>query len=662
VLKHGQRLRQSVAALADCGHSARMSVVALLVLLAAAAPSSSTTPLVPFALESDADVVRALHAHYTKHEAKIPMRDGVKLHTHIWVPKPTTTTSPQTWPMLLVRTPYSVAPYGDNVLDDSNHRALTRFAPSFDLIKSGYIFVHQDVRGALMSEGSFVDVRPHRAGSVTIDESTDAYDTIDWLVKHVAGNNGRVGMWGISYPGFYAAQGAVEAHPALKAVSPQAPVTDWFLGDDFHHNGALCLADAFSFYANFGRARPKPTTTMKWDFAAPIKDTWDFFADMGPIKNANERYLHGEIAFWNDLLAHPNRDAFWQARDPLPHYKNIGPAVLVVGGWFDAEDLWGALATYRAMETQTKNNDVHLVMGPWSHGGWARTDGENLGDLEFGAKTAKDYRSQVEAPFFEHHLKGAASTSLPEALTFRTGSNEWHRFDAWPPKNTQAQTLFLGDRGSLTSTAGPAGIDRFVADPRHPVPFMEGAHDEVDRTYMTADQRFASRRPDVLTYSGAVLTQELVVAGPVDVDFFVETTGGDLDVVVKLIDVLPEETLNTKQTAPTSMLSGAQRLVRAEVFRGRFRKSFEKPEAFAPGVVENVHFTLPDLHHAFRPGHRVMVQVQASWFPLIDSNPQRFVDIGKATDADFVVATHGVHRGGVKASKLTLRTLPSTVH
>ena len=609
-----------------------MFVVALLLALSTlAAPSP---PLVPFALDSDAAVVRALAEHYTKHEAQIPMRDGVTLHTHIWVPKTTT----QRWPFLMTRTPYSVAPYGvDNVLDDSNHRALTRFAPSFDLIKSGYIFVHQDVRGALQSQGQFVDVRPmltKGAKATDIDEGTDAVDTIDWLVKHVDNNNGKVGIWGISYPGFYAAQAAAKAHPALVAVSPQAPVTEWFLGDDFHHNGALCLADAFSFYANFGRKRPQPTTSIKWDFEAPMTDAYDFYLDMGALKNANARYLKGEIPFWNELMAHPDRDAFWQARDPRPHYKNIKPAVLVVGGWFDAEDLWGTLATYKAMESQTANNDVHLVMGPWNHGGWVRTDGDRLGDVEFGAKTSAFYQQQIEFPFFEHHLKGAPSPSLPEVFSFRTGNNEWHRFDAWPPKQTTPQT----------------------------VPFMQGTHDGIDRDYMTADQRFASRRPDVLTFKGPLLREDVVVAGPVEVDVWIETTGGDLDVVIKLIDVVPESTKNTKQTAATSMRAGAQQLVRGEVFRGRYREGFDRPKPFSPAGIERVRFTLPDVHHAFRSGHRLMVQVQASWFPLIDRNPQRWVaNVNAADDADFIVATHTLHRGGLHASKLVVPTLRAAV-
>ncbi|HEY4223983.1 MAG TPA: CocE/NonD family hydrolase, partial [Myxococcota bacterium] len=326
-------------------------IAAILLALACDAPLTAPAgPLVPDELKTDDDVARALHEHYTKHEYEIPMRDGIKLHTDAWVPK-----DPGPWPFLITRTPYSVEPYGvENVLSGKNHRQVTRFAPSKELIRSGYIFVHQDVRGRLASEGTFVEVRPmadpakKRAhDEKAIDESTDAWDTIDYLVKNVPHNNGRAGVWGISYPGFYAAQSAVDAHPALKAVAPMAPVTEWFIGDDFHHNGAFFLGDAFDFEANFGKSRPLPTRKQSWDFApegAPA-DLYDFFLRMGPLRNANDKYLHGDIAFWNDMLAHPNRDAWWQARDPRPQYQSsvIKPAVLVVGGWFDAEDLWGAL-------------------------------------------------------------------------------------------------------------------------------------------------------------------------------------------------------------------------------------------------------------------------------------------------------------------------------
>ena len=620
-----------------------------------------STPLVPQPLTTDQAVVDAIAAFYTKHEFQVPMRDGVRLHTTVYVPKDDS----RRWPFLMARTPYGVSPYGvDNLPDASNHRRLTRFAPSFSLIQLGYIFVHQDVRGRMMSEGTFVDVRPLLKDGVTgagaVDESTDTSDTVEWLLKNVPGHNGRVGLWGISYPGRYAAEGAVAAHPAIRAVSPQAPVTDWFLGDDFHHNGALCLADAFSFYANFGRARPAPTPTMKWDFEPDVADVYDFYLGMGPLKNANGRYLHDDIAFWNDLMAHENRDAFWMARDPTPHYTAIKPAVLVVGGWYDAEDLWGSLRTYQAMNSQTPKNRVTLVMGPWAHGGWARSDGDSLGGLSFGQKTSVHYREQIEAPFFESHLKGTGSFAPAEAEMFVTGLNQWRAFDAWPPKEARPMVLSLAAGGALSTTKPTAATTRsWLADPAHPVPWMEGQYPELDHDYMVKDQRFASRRPDVVTFQTPVLDTDTVVAGPISVDFLVQTDGTDLDVVVKLIDVLPDNAETTAGGPAGQLRGGAQQLVRGEIMRGRFRDDFAVPRAFVPGKAERVRFTLPDVLHGFRRGHRLMIQVQASWFPLFDRNPQTFVPIRTASDADFVPHTHTLHLGPT-GSTITLPVLTPT--
>jgi putative CocE/NonD family hydrolase len=637
-----------------------LASLALALAVAVAPP-----PLVSGPVDSDADVVKAIAAHYTKHEAMVPMRDGVRLHTTIYVPKPSA--PGLTWPILMTRTPYGVAPYGvDNLPDASNHRRLTRFAPSPTLIKSGYIFVHQDVRGRMMSEGVFVDVRPlHQrplANASLIDEATDAADTVDWLLKNVPRNNGRVGLWGISYPGMYAAHAGVSGHPAIKAISPQAPVTDWFDGDDFHHNGALFVADAFSFYANFGRAREKPSPTMKWDFEPDIEDVYDFFLAMGPLENANRRYFKGSIAFWNDLMAHETRDAFWRARDPRRHYTNIGPAVLVVGGFYDAEDLWGTLATYRGMNadaSQRTSNKVHLAMGPWSHGGWARTDGDAMGMLRFGQKTSKHYQDTIEAPFFESHLKGDGSLVLPEATVFITGLNEWRQWPTFPPPATTKTMLYPTITGTLQTTPPSDGELRYVSDPAHPVPYMGGSQAEIDKTYMVADQRFASRRPDVLTFRGPVLDTDLVVVGSVSVDAVIATDGSDLDVVVKLIDVFPEDAEAPKDAPPGTVLAGAQILVRAEVMRGRYRQSLASPVAFTPGRFEHVRFTLPDVSHAFRRGHRLMVQVQSSLFPLVDRNPQTFVPIHTATEADFVAHTHTL-RVGATGTTLTLQTLPTS--
>jgi uncharacterized protein len=627
---------------------------AIAIALALTPALKDAGPLVPYEIKTDEDFVRALREHYTKNERAIPMRDGVKLHTDIYAPKDAT----RAWPILFVRTPYSLAPYGpENVPDAKNARALRRFIPSKELLRSGYIIVHQDVRGRLMSEGTFVDVRPlitpdQRKKKQGIDESTDAYDTVDWLVKNWPNNNGRVGVWGISYPGFYAAQAAVDAHPAVKAVSPEAPVTDWFVGDDFHHNGALCLADAFDFYANFGRERPKPTKKIAWDFEHEIADVYDFFLKLGPLKNANTKYLEGKIAFWNDLMAHPNRDAWWTARDPRPQYRDIKPAALVVGGWYDAEDLWGALHTYEAMETQTKANRVSLVMGPWAHGGWHRSDGDKLGDISFGQKASERFRDEIEFPFWESHLKGDGNVKTPEAFMFVTGENAWRAFPTWPPKSTSS-TLYLGN-GTLSSTRGAEGSDSWIADPHKPVPYMDGASAELDHEYMTADQRFASRRPDVLTFDSGVLSNDVTIAGPVTANIYVSTTGTDMDVVVKLIDVWPEDTNDPDPNPKGIRLGGYQQLVRAEVMRGKFRNSYEKPEPFKPGEPTLVKVPLPDLAHTFRAGHRMMVQVQASWFPMVDSNPQTFVDINTADESAFKTQTHTLLRTAKHPSSIVL--------
>jgi putative CocE/NonD family hydrolase len=633
-----------------------LSLIVLL-LAAVAAPvavaADTPPPLMSAAIESDEGFVKALAEHYTKYEFRVPMRDGVKLYTHVWTPKDAT----RKWPVLFNRTPYGVGPYGiENLPPGDNGRALRRFAPSFNLVRAGYIFVHQDVRGRMMSEGEFVDVRPLRTRSkTTVDESTDAWDTIEWLVKNVPNNNGRVGMWGISYPGFYAAQAAVDAHPALVAVSPQAPVTEWFLGDDFHHNGALCLADAFSFYANFGRPRPEPTKKLSWDFEFDRADAYDFYLRMGPVKNADEKYLKGKIPFWKDLMAHPNRDAWWQARDPRPAYKNIKPAVLVVGGFYDAEDLWGSVQTYQAMNRQSPVGRISLVLGPWSHGGWARSDGEVLGDVAFDQKTSVAYREGIEFSFFEGHLKGDGKPVIPEAWIFETGTNQWRTFPQWPPKTTPAE-LYFGNRSLSVRVASP-GADSFVADPSKPVPTTGAPGEELDHNYVTGDQRFAAARPDVVVYDSAVIAADVTIAGPVTANIWWETTGTDADVIVKLIDVWPEDTEDPKVNPKGIRAGGYQQLVRGEVMRARFRNSFERPEAMIPNQPMLIKFMLPDVLHTFRTGHRIMVQVQSSWFPLIDRNPQTFVDINTADEDDFVIATHTVLRDAAHPSGLTVGVL-----
>jgi hypothetical protein len=606
-----------------------------------------------------ADLARYLREHYTKFEHRIPMRDGVALFTAVYVPKDAS----RTYPFLLLRTPYGVAPYGvDSYPSPSEPRVLSRFAPSAHFIREGYIFVHQDVRGRMMSEGTFVDVRPHVTDKKTAqdtDESSDAYDTIDWLVKNVPGNNGRAGVWGISYPGFYAAQAAIDAHPALKAVSPQAPVTDWFVGDDFHHNGALFLADAFDFFSSFGKPRPLPITRPPGDFDYGGADLYSFFLRLGPLSGVEERYFKGEIGFWKDLMAHPTRDAFWKARDPLPSYRALRPAMLVVGGWFDAEDVWGTLATYQAIERQSPGAKNSLVMGPWKHGGWARTDGDSLGNVDFGAKTSRWYRKEVEFPFFQGHLKGDGKANPPEAWAFETGTNRWLSYDAWPPRAARPATIWLGPAGSLRAALpeGPGAFDEYLSDPAHPVPYQGKITTARSYDYVVDDQRFAAARPDVLTYETAPLDGDLALAGPVEASLWVTTTGTDADFVVKLIDVYPDSYKDPDPNPHDLHLGGYQQLVRGEVLRGRFRESLDRAVPFVPGEAAEVKLTLPDVSHAFRRGHRLMVQIQSSWFPLIDRNPQQMVDTATAKATDFKAATHRVLRGGPHASSLTLPVL-----
>lgn len=582
-------------------------------------------------------------ASYTKTEQLIPMRDGVKLFTAIYTPKDQS----QKYPIMLNRTPYSVSPYGANAYKDA-------LGPSENFQKEKFIFVYQDVRGKFMSEGEWVEVRPYKPkknGPKDIDESSDTYDTIEWLLKNVPNNNGRVGMWGISYPGFYTSMGVIDAHPALKAASPQAPIADWFIGDDWHHNGTLFLPHAFNFYATLGKPRPEPTKEFPPRFVHGTPDGYRFFLDLGPLPNANTKYLKGEIAYWNDLMSHPNYDDYWQARNIRPHLRNIKTPVMTVGGWFDAEDLFGALNTYKTIEETNPGARNTLVMGPWFHGGWARSDGDVLGGVSFGQKTSLTYREMVELPFFNCLLKDICNRELTEATVFETGSNQWRHYDSWPPKNVESREIFLAANGGLSFGEPARGdsFDEYVSDPAHPVPYINSIAIGMTREYMTDDQRFAATRPDVLVYQTGVLDRDVTLAGPIKATLYVSTSGTDSDFVVKLIDVFPN-------SAPETM-GGYQMLVRGEPMRARFRNSFSKPEAMEPGKITKVEFTLPDVNHAFQRGHRIMVQIQSSWFPLVDRNPQKFVDIYRATEADFQKATQRVYHAGGNASRLTVSAL-----
>ncbi len=586
-----------------------------------------------------------IREHYTKREYKVPMRDGVSLFTSLYVPNDST----RTYPMLLERTPYSVAPYGTE-----HYKGAT---PSMKLFaREGYILVLQDVRGRMMSEGAFENVRPYvarKTRATDTDESTDAYDTIDWLVKNVPGNNGKVGMIGISYPGFYATSGLIGSHPALKAVSPQAPVTDWFAGDDVHHNGAFFLMHTFDVIGYLNRARSGPTTRMPAPLAYPGGDPDSLYRHMGPVASFNRQYFNNEVSTWDALVQHGSYDDFWKRRTPLPHLREVKPAVLVVGGWYDAENLYGTLKTYQTLEKQNPALTNTLVMGPWAHGGWEYGEGESLGPVTFRAKTAAFFRQQVEIPFFNYYLKDEQAPNLPEAFVFETGTNAWRSFAAWPPSTGKEEKLYFST-GQELSAAPPSrrnAPDAYESDPARPVPYSAVVKPGRHRNeYMVEDQRFLAGRLDVLGYQTPVLTGDVTLAGPVAANLFVSTTGTDADFVVKLIDVYPDSAAG---------LGGAQLLVRAEVIRAKFRNSLEKPEPMPAGKVVRVNFALPDLLHTFRKGHRIMVQVQSSWFPLVDRNPQQFMDIYRATPADYRKAVHRIHHSRKHPSHVRFHTIPA---
>lgn len=590
--------------------------------------------------------------HYTKFEHRIPMRDGVRLFTRVFVPKDES----QSWPILLTRTPYALKPYGaDNY---------SEFSGSFETLgKDTFILVSQDVRGRFGSEGEFVHVRPFNPnkGGQQTDESSDTYDTIDWLVKNVPGNNGRVGLFGISYPGFYTSMGMIDSHPALKAASPQAPIADWFMGDDLHHNGAFFLTQNFGFFYYFAQRPDDPLHEPTKGFYFPTPDGYDFFLRMGPLINSDTLYFKGISPAWTEFLKHPNYDAWWQARNIRPHLRNIHCAVMTVGGWFDAEDLFGPLETYRSVERLNPGITNLLVMGPWAHGEWGHGSGETLGAVNFHAKTSEFFQQKIELPFFRHFLKDDTNYAPSEAQVFETGTDQWRRFEAWPPNEVASRTLYFRPRGSLSfdpPSEGSDAWDEFISDPAKPVPYSAEPSTGYPRAFPVEDQRFVASRTDVLVYETEILAEDLTVAGPLQAKMNVSTTGTDADWIVKLIDVYPGDHPNPEPNPANVKLGGAQQLVRAEVFRGRFRNSFEQPAPFEPGRVTKLEFGLPDICHTFRSGHRIMVHVQSSWFPLVDRNPQTFVEIATAKPEDFLKATHRVYRSSQAPSGLVIAVLP----
>ncbi|TDQ30178.1 CocE/NonD family hydrolase [Tenacibaculum caenipelagi] len=591
--------------------------------------------------------------NYTKKEVKITMRDGVKLHATIYSPKDTS----KTYPILLQRTPYSCQPYGED-------KFRKKIGPNPVLMKEGNIIVYQDVRGRWMSEGVYDNMRAYIPNKTEkqADETTDTYDTIDWLVNNVPNNNGKVGTWGISYPGHYATVSTIDAHPALKAASPQACIGDFFF-DDFHHNGAFLLS-YFKAISLFGTYKDQPTDSAWYSFPdMKTQDQYQFFLDKGPLKNLNEYFQYDKLDtkvadnkeriddfFWKEMVEHPNYDSIWQSKGIIQHLDKVPSTVatMIVGGEFDAEDLYGPIETYKNIEKNQPNNYNTLVFGPWDHGGWSRNKVANtVGNYYFGDSISLKFQKEVETKFFNHFLKGdgTKNSGLPEAYVFDTGKKTWKSYDVWPPENAQKQTFFLSENQELTATQKGNEKMSFISDVKRPVPYSEDIKTVfTPRKYMTDDQRFTARRPDVLVFETEVLTEDFTLTGDILAKLQVATTGSAADWIVKVVDVHPADLKNDNKEMQTHLkLSNYHLMVRSEVMRGRFRNSFSKPEPFTPNQKTAVNIKLQDVFHTFKKGHKVQIQVQSTWFPLIDLNPQTYVDnIYKADEKDFKTQTHSV--------------------
>lgn len=628
------------------------------------------TVAVPPAATAAADTAAPrynLREHYTKYEFRIPMRDGVRLFTAVYVPKDAS----KSYPFLIQRTPYSAGVQADGQLHYGVDYYPEHIGPAQEFEDSGYIFVKQDVRGRYMSEGKWVEMTPHAASRRAAgqgNESQDMHDTVEWLLKNVANNNGKVGILGTSYPGFYTSASIIDSHPAIKAASPQAPVTNLFMNDDSYHGGAFMLAANFDFYSAFVEApnpTPLPKTWERFDYGEA--DGYDFFLKHLTLSNITDRLNATQRALLMPTIQHSTYDDFWKQRDIVPHLKNIKAAVLTVGGWYDAEDLQGPLSTYAAIKRNNPTIYSGLVMGPWSHGAWNRADGQSLGHVKFDAKTGAYFRSNILYPFFEQHLKGKNNKGAAQVYAFETGSNVWRTYPAWPPQQARTRTLYLAPDGKLGWTQPGAGaeFDEYVADPLKPVPYTAYPAQGVPKEYMVGDQRFAASRPDVLTYRSEVLEEDVTLAGPIKPRLFVSTTGTDADWIVKLIDVYPAEYPHSDDGAarvndvpkPTLTMAGYQQLVRGDPLRGKFRNGYETPQPFTPGKVEAVNFSMSDVNHTFRRGHRIMVQIQSSWFPLVDLNPQTFVDIPQAKREDFRKATQRIYHAPAMYSGIEVQVL-----
>ncbi len=586
---------------------------------------------------------QAAAPQFTMTEAMVPMRDGVKLHTVVFTPK----AAAAPLPFLFMRTPYQ-APETTRPLAAETYR---------ELVAEGYIFVFQDIRGRFKSEGTFVMQRPPRdkRDPRAIDESTDATDTIAWLLANIRGHNGRVGMMGISYDGWLAAMAMLDPHPALKAVSPQASPADMYLGDDFHHNGAFRLSYGFEYAARM------ETNKESFAFRFDRYDTYEWYLRLGPLGAVNERILLGKIPSWNDFVAHPNYDAFWQRQAMASYLTRVTVPTLTVAGWWDQEDFYGPQKIYKTLEPHDAQKLNFFVAGPWNHGGWMRADGTALGRIKFGSNTSAYYRERIQAPFFAHYLKDKGGWEVPEAITFETGTNAWQTYDAWPPRRlTEERGLYFREDGLLSfdppTGEEAAAFDSYISDPAHPVPYrprpVEPTYDSRGsgwRTWLVGDQRFAHLRPDVLSWETGPLETDVTVTGEITARLFASTTGTDSDWVVKLIDVYPED------YAAEPTMGGYQLMIANEVFRGRFHRSFERPEPLVPDKATEFTIDMHGADHRFLKGHKIMVQVQSSWFPLIDRNPQTFVEnIFEAKASDYRPATQRIYRSKAQPSCILL--------
>ena len=591
-----------------------------------------------------------VRARYNKSEYKIPMRDGIKLHTVVYSPKDTS----QKYPFLMERTPYSAGPYGP-----VSFHAPNRMAPGDEFLEAGYIFVFQDGRGTFNSEGEWINMRPVRREEAGTDETTDAYDTIEWLVNNISGNNGRVGQWGISHPGWYTVMGMIGAHPALKAASPQATTFDPFIGDDDHHNGAYVLIATEWWYnmsiaSGPGRAKLNGAMPESIDHGTPW--AYEFFLNAGPLEKFNERHYKGCMTqVWKDIFEHPDYDEFWKSRNVGRWLDNISFPVLNVAGWFDSCDPYGAIATYQTIEEKNPGNKSTLVVGPWRHGGWRGDDGSKLGDIQFGARTSEYFQKEIIFPFFQYYLKDAGSWSPSEACMFETGNNQWHRFEQWPPKNIVKKNIYFQEEGRLSfekpKEQNQNAHDCYFSDPENPVPFSQEIRmAQYAFNYMVGDQRYAGTRPDVLTYETEALEEDITIAGPILANLFASTSGTDSDWFVKLIDVYPNDAPDHGDVE----MGGYQMLLGIEVMRGKYRNSYSNPEPMTPDQITPVSFEIRDKFHTFKKGHKIMVHVHSSWFPAFDRNPQKFVNIYRAKKSDYQKATQKIYRSQESPSHLVL--------